>query len=113
MSLIGFTPKIENSPEYPPVLHKNIIDIEYGEKDRCPSLKELAARTVVLNKMEVKPGDIPSNLIDYVENGHKCIIPDCKQVYFVKEHSRFRAYTIVLYVCASCEQKYKDITSVR
>lgn len=76
MSLIGLTPK-ENCSEYPRVIHSKVTDLENGEKYKCPSLMELAAKTLVLNKIKLDPDKIPSRYVSYVENGHKCIMPDC------------------------------------
>lgn len=42
------------------------------------SLLELSARCVKLHNMDVRPGDVPNTLLEYLQSGHRCVNPNCK-----------------------------------
>lgn len=73
------------------------------------SLLELAARSIKLNEISVEPGDIPTDLLSYLDSAHRCVNPKCKGVYFDNrvEHIKFvdfcGKYRIPLlqYLCSS------------
>ncbi|KAA0186986.1 hypothetical protein HAZT_HAZT003028 [Hyalella azteca] len=74
-----------------------------------PSLKELAARSVQLNRITYSASDLPVHLHNYLLSGHKCVNPKCKGVYFSScvEHIKFvdfcGMYRVPLmhYLCSS------------
>lgn len=82
MSLIGFIPKKCHRKSstrltgYPTVMQKKIRAVDESKVGPL-SMLELAARTIVANKIKVNPGDIPSNLESLIKSGFKCINPDC------------------------------------
>lgn len=88
-----------------PLVVRFVSDITY----QPASLLELAARNIKLHNIEVKPGDIPSTLFNYMESAHRCVNPHCKGVYFDNrvEHIKFvdfcGKYRIPLlqYLCSS------------
>lgn len=42
------------------------------------SLLELAARSIKLHNIEVKDGDVPNTLTNYLDSAHHCVNPRCK-----------------------------------
>lgn len=42
------------------------------------SLLELAARTIKISEITYQEGDIPVNLVSYLQSGHRCVNPKCK-----------------------------------
>jgi hypothetical protein len=45
-----------------------------------PSLLELAARVVKTIEISYREEDLPRNLIDYLNSGHRCVNSRCKGV---------------------------------
>lgn len=43
-----------------------------------PSLLELAARVVKTNEIPYRQEDLPRNIIDYLNSGHRCVNNRCK-----------------------------------
>ncbi|XP_068211301.1 leucine-rich repeat-containing protein 58-like [Palaemon carinicauda] len=79
-----------------------------------PSLLELAARVIKLKKLHYTEEDLPKSLIHYLSNGHRCVNPKCKGMYFSScvEHIKFvdfcGMYRVPLmhYLCSSrCSSK--------
>ncbi|XP_033758932.1 leucine-rich repeat-containing protein 58-like [Pecten maximus] len=59
--------------------------------DSPPSLLELSGRVVKIEKLQYKEGDLPQDLINYLQSARRCVNPKCKGVYFSScvEHVKF------------------------
>ncbi|CAH0560859.1 unnamed protein product [Brassicogethes aeneus] len=88
-----------------PLVVRFVSDMSYNPG----SLLELSARSVKSHNMDVKPGDVPLTLLDYLNSAHHCVNPNCKGVFFNNrvEHIKFvdfcGKYRIPLlqYLCSS------------
>lgn len=81
------------------------------------SLLELSARAIKIANIDVKPGDIPISLMEYMDSAHRCVNAACKGVYFDNrvEHIKFvdfcGKYRIPLlqYLCSTkCRNERRD-----
>ncbi|CAF1497746.1 unnamed protein product [Rotaria magnacalcarata] len=65
-----------------PLVVRFVRDLTYD----VPSLKELAARTIKLHKINYDDKSIPKVLVDYLNSAKSCLNPKCKGVYFESCH---------------------------
>ncbi|XP_064463717.1 leucine-rich repeat-containing protein 58-like [Ornithodoros turicata] len=88
-----------------PLVVRFVRDMTYDP----PSLQELAARCVKINKVPFCREDLPPNIYCYLNSAQRCVNPKCKGVYFDTrvEHIKFvdfcGKYRIPLlqYLCSS------------
>ncbi|KAJ8684437.1 hypothetical protein QAD02_020229 [Eretmocerus hayati] len=74
-----------------------------------PKLLELAARVVKANELTYEEENLPRNLIEYLNSGHRCVNPLCKGVFFDNrvEHVKFVDFCgkyrlpLLQYLCSS------------
>lgn len=59
--------------------------------DTPPTLLELSARIVKIEKVQYREGDLPLDLMNYLQSACRCVNPKCKGVYFSSrvEHVKF------------------------
>ncbi|CAG2119451.1 unnamed protein product, partial [Medioppia subpectinata] len=70
-----------------PLVMRFIRDMMYD----VPSLMELSARAIKLNKLHYSGQELPNCMINYLNSAHRCVNPKCKGVYFDSriEHIKF------------------------
>lgn len=74
-----------------------------------PSLLEIAARVIKTNDIGYNETTIPRSLVAYLNNGHRCVNPKCKGVFFNNrvEHVKFVDFCgkyrlpLLEYLCSS------------
>ncbi|XP_071175260.1 leucine-rich repeat-containing protein 58-like [Mytilus edulis] len=69
---------IELSLRNNPLVVKFVQDLTY----EVPSLLELSARVVKIEKVKYDQEDLPKNLLNYLDSCRRCVNPECKGVYF-------------------------------
>lgn len=57
-----------------PLVVRFVRDMQYDP----PSLMEMAARTIKINKMCYEESDLPQCLANYLKTAHRCVNPKCK-----------------------------------
>lgn len=78
---------IELSLRNNPLVMRFVKDMMY----ETPSLMELSARAIKINKIHYNDNDLPNCLSTYLNSAHRCVNPKCKGVYFDSrvEHIKF------------------------
>lgn len=70
-----------------PLVSRFVRDFNFD----CPSLLELAARSIKSHKVTYQRSMLPNYLVNYLETARRCVNPKCKGVYFDArvEHIKF------------------------